>query len=125
MTTGMDPDLLEFYDSIRERNREHYEIVDQVRTLILRQAPHVTESLRSDRVVFSVNETHSFFIRPRDEYVAIGIINGGAIPDPGNYLLGSSQKCQIVKLSAREDAESSEFRMLIQNAIQILNREKQ
>lgn len=121
----MDPDLAAFYESLRDTNRESYEIVDHVRTLILNQAPQVTESLHSDRVIFTVNGTHSFFVRPQEEYVAIGFVNNGEIPNSTNFLSGNDRTCRIVKVTALDDVQSSGFRMLIENPSQISNSNRQ
>lgn len=120
----METELAGFYESLRDTNREFYEVVDRVRTLILDQDPHITESLHADRVIFTVNDAYSVFVRPEEQYVVVGIMGLKSIPE-GDGFGRTGQHPRIVKVSAREDVESPEFRTFIENAIQISNRKRQ
>ncbi len=101
-----------------------YEVVWELRDLVLRAAPEADETVAFSALCYSKPGApygriggNICLIGPRDDHLNLGFIHGAFLPDPDGLLRGKGKAARHVPLRSKRDIRRAAFRALIRAAV--------
>ena len=98
-------------------------IAERLREIVVEIDPHTVEVVRlGDRAANygvgpnKMSEGYSYIL-PHKNWVNLGFYKGVDLPDPAGLMEGTGKKLRHVKVRSLEDAERSEIRALLKEAL--------
>ena len=98
-------------------------IAERLREIVVEIDPHTVEVVRlGDRAATygvgpkKMSEGYSYIL-PHKNWVNLGFYKGVDLPDPAGLMEGTGKKLRHVKVRSLEDAERSEIRALLKEAL--------
>ncbi len=100
-----DKRLLALLDDIRAANPEHYQLVQEVRELVMRVVPEAGEEVKYGGVLFSLSSSFCG-VFAYSKHVSLELSQGALLPDGYGVLEGSGKFRRHIKLHEPADLES-------------------
>ena len=106
-------------DFLSTRSPEVQALAMQVRDLVRRTLPHLTETVRPGRnaITYEAGSKMSkwlLYVSPFKSHVNLGFFKGATLPDPEGLLEGTGKDLRHVKIKTPEDVNSPALRALLE-----------
>lgn len=82
------------------------EVMERIRQLIHASVPHVLETFKWSRPVFSANKDFAY-LKTSKVYVTLGFFNFEKLDDPNKLLEGTGEDMRHIKIKTAKDIDDS------------------
>ena len=101
-----------FLEEIRNNDSEKYKILQELRTLVKKTHPKVTERIMYGGIMFTLDADWGG-IYPSKNHVSFEFSQGFALNDTNNHLEGSGKFRRHLKIESIEDIQSKEVESFV------------
>lgn len=106
-----------FLDDLSVANKEHYELIQALREIIVGLCPEVSQRIIYGGIMFSLDEDFGG-VFPYKNHVSFEFVQGYQFDDPGQLLEGKGKYRRHIKLTGIADIEKKCVQSYVKQAIE-------
>jgi len=96
----------------------HIDALRQIRTIIARNAPKATLSIKWGQPVWELNGPFAF-AKPAKNHLTFGFWRGAELKDPDGVLEGEGDRMRHVKITSAEDVRALPLEAFVKEAVRL------